>query len=225
MTDTLRQKFAQVFILQHVVVRVDNPLEFGDDGFHGVPVLQRLSDSEQRLVASRFVEQVYKFLSAGSIKLEVIGMIQGGGFVQRFQPLDRAPGRIVLEPKIEIPADFLAVLVLAVEFAPPVRDNHFHLVAALRAGTAVRNRGAYLDKIQAQVARNLVKIRTERRFRPAFATRDIDILGKEPNSIAKHTATPLLAFVWLQYRFGMRQIMTELYKFLQFFFFFFFDFL
>ena len=225
MTDTLRQKFAQVFILQHVVVRVDNPLEFGDDGFHGTSVLQRFADSKQSLVAGRFVEQINKFLSAIAIECEVVGMVQGKGFIQRFQSLGGTPGRIVLEPKIEIPADFLAVLVLAVEFAPPVRDIHFHIVAALRAGTAVWNRGAYLDKIQAQVARNLVKIRTERRFRPAFATRDIDILGKEPNSIAKHTATPLLAFVWLQYRFGMRQIMTELYKFLQFFFFFFFDFL
>ena len=116
MTDTLRQKFAQVFILQHIVVRVDNPLEFGDDGFHGVPVLQRFADSEQRLVAGRFVEQVYKFLGAGSIKLEVVGMVQGRGFVQRFQSLGGTPGRIVLEPKIEIPADFLAVLILTVEF-------------------------------------------------------------------------------------------------------------
>lgn len=208
MTDTLRQKFAQVFILQHVIVRVDNPLEFGDDGFHGTSVLQRFADSKQSLVAGRFVEQVYKFLGAGSIKLEVVGMVQGKGFVQRFQPLGGTPGRIVLEPKIEIPADFLAVLVLAVEFAPPVRDIHFHIVAALRAGTAVWNRGANLDKIQAQVARDLVKIRVESRLLPAFATRDIDILGKEPNSIARHTATPLLAFVWLQYRFSMRQMVT-----------------
>ena len=183
MTDTLRQKFAQVFILQHVVVRVDNPLEFGNYGFHGAPVLQRFADSKQRLVAGRFVEQVNEFLGAGSIKLEVVGMVQDGGLVQRFQSLDRAPGRIVLEPKIEIPADFLAVLVLAVEFAPPVRDIHFHIVAALRAGTAVRNRGANLDKIQAQVTCDLVEIRIESSLLPAFATRDIDIFGKEPNSI------------------------------------------
>ena len=152
-------------------------------------------------------------------------MVQGRGFVQRFQSLGGTPGRIVLEPKIEIPADFLAVLIFAVEFAPPVRDIHFHLVAALRAGTAVWNRGPNLDKIQAQVTRNLVEIRIESSLLPAFATRNIDIFGKEPNSIARHTAAPLFAFVWLQYRSSMRQIMTELYKFLQFFFFFLCDFL
>ena len=170
MTDTLWQKFAQVFILQHVIVRVDNPLEFGNHGFHGVSVLQRFADSEQRLVMGLTVKMADKLLGAGHVEFEIVGMIQGVGFEQRSQSLDGAPRRIVVEPKIEVATDFLAILILAVEFAPPVRDAHFHLVPALRAGAAGGNCGADLYEIQAQVARDLVEIRTERRLRPAFAT-------------------------------------------------------